>query len=235
MKIFKIIALLSILFIGSCASKKETPSAELSYTKAMKKLKDRDYLSAAEDFEKISDEYPLSKWGVKSQTMAAYSYYKEEKLEDVIRIADDFVKNNPSNSDVAYMQYLKSISYYDQLNNIERAQDNAKSASYAFRELIARFPNTDYADDAREKLTLVDEHIAGAKMSIGRYQLQNGNYIGAIKNFQDVVNNYSRTKQTPEAYFRLFEASKIIGLDDVAQDYFASFKSTKVARSKSKK
>ena len=225
-KSFKTIIVLLFVFSFACSKDKDKPSAELNYTKAMGKLKDRDFFSAAEDFEKINDEYPLSKWGIKAQTMAAYAFYKEEKLDDVIRVSDEFIKNNPSNPDVVYMQYLKSISYYNQLNEITRSQDNAKAASYSFRELVARFPVSGYADDAKEKLILVDDHIAGGKMSVGRYQLENGNYVGAIKNFQDVINSYSRTKQAPEAYFRLFESHQKIGLTDSAQVYLINLKQT---------
>ncbi len=208
-----------VIFISSCAKEKKVPSAENSYIEAMEKLKDKDYTAAAEGFEKISDDFPLSKWGVKAQTMAAYSFYKEKNYDDVIRIAEDFNHNNPSNSNVAYMQYLKSLSYYEQMNDIQRAQDNAQAASFSLRELIARFPISIYSDDARDKLSLVDEHIAGAKMSVGRYQLHNQNYIGAIKNFQKVIDRYSRTDQTPEAYFRIFEAYKKIGLNQEAENY----------------
>jgi len=218
-KSLQIFTILILVLTCSCSKDKDKPSAELNYTKAVKKLKNKDFSSAAEDFEKISDEYPLSKWGIKAQPMAAYCFYKEEKLADVVRVSEEFIKNNPSNPDVAYMQYLKSIAYYDQMNDIDRAQDNARSASSAFRELIARFSNSEYTKDAREKLVLVDEHIAGAKMAVGRYQLQSGNYIGAIKNFQDVVNNFTRTNQTPEAYFRLFEAHQKLGLTSSAEDY----------------
>jgi outer membrane protein assembly factor BamD len=217
MKIWLLILCLFCTF--SCAKEKKVSSAENSYIEALAKLKDKDYTAAAESFEKISDEFPLSKWGVKAQTMAAYSFYKEEKYSDVVRIAEDFNRNNPSNPDVAYMQYLKSISYYNQINDIERAQDNASAASYSFRELIARFPMSEYSDDARDKLSLVDEHIAGAKMSVGRYQLQTANYIGAIKNFQEVMDRYARTNQASEAYFRTFEAYKKIGLNQEAKNY----------------
>jgi len=218
-KYFQIITILILSLTCSCSKDKDIPSAELNYTKAFKKLQNKDYSSAAEDFEKISDEYPLSKWGIKAQTMAAYCFYKEEKLVDVIRIAEEFIRNNPSNPAIAYMQYLKSIAHYNQINEITRAQDNAKLASYSFRELIARFPNSEYSPDAREKLVVVDEHIAGSKMSVGRYQLNNRNYVGAIKNFQDVVNNYTQTNQAPEAYFRLFETHQKIGLTSTAENY----------------
>ena len=221
----KYIPLLCIFIICSCSHDKKTISnAENSYIEAVKKLKDGDYSGAGADFEKINDEYPLSKWGVKALPMAAYSFYKEQKYDDVIRISDSFNLTNPSNPDVAYMQYLKSISYYNQMNDVERAQNNAIFASSSFRELIAKFPDSKYSDDAREKLSLVNEHIAGAKMSVGRYQLKNGNYVGAIKNFQEVISRYSTTNQTPEAYFRIFEAYKILGLNYEAQHYLQELK-----------
>jgi outer membrane protein assembly factor BamD len=224
-KIFQIFIILSFATICSCSgSKKEVPSAELDYNKAFKKLKSKDYLSAAEDFRKIGDEYPLSKWGAKAMTMAAYGFYKEEKFEDVIAVVDEFVRNNPSNQDVDYMYYLKSISYYEQMTDIARAQDSAKFASYSFRELIARFPNSKYSNDARGKLALVDDHIAGAKMNIGRYQMETKNYVGAVKNFQEVIDNYSRTNQAPEAYFRLFEIHQKIGMKKIAKKYLEELK-----------
>ncbi|MFT6258596.1 MAG: outer membrane protein assembly factor BamD [Rickettsiales bacterium] len=219
--IIQILIILSLAIFSSCSGskKKEIPSAELDYTKALKKIKAKDYLSAAEDFRKISDEYPLSKWGAKALTMSAFGFYKEGQLEDVVTIAEEFIRDNPSDVNVNYMHYLKSISYYDQMNDIERAQDNAIFASYSFRELIARFPRSKYSNDAREKLILVDDHIAGAKMSIGRFEIKAKNYIGAINNFQDVVDNYSRTNQSPEAYFRIFEIHQKLGMKEVAAKY----------------
>jgi outer membrane protein assembly factor BamD len=208
-----------VFTFSSCAKKEEKSNAEIAYTKAMTKLKDRDYNGSAEDFEKIGDEYPLSKWALKGKTMAAYSYYKESKYEDVIKVAEDFIQSNPNHSSITYMQYLKSMSYYNQISDIQRAQDNAKAASYSFRELIARFPLSKYAADAKERLILVDNHIAGAKMAVGRYQLENKNYVGAIKNFQEVVDRHFRTNQAPEAYFRLFETYKKIGLENQAAEY----------------
>jgi outer membrane protein assembly factor BamD len=216
--------ILSLGFISSCASKDEKTSSEGDYVKALKELKDRDFNAAAESFKKIGDDYPLSQWGVKAQTMAAYAFYKGGKLDEVISTSTDFIGNNPSSPDISYMYYLKSVAYYDQMNDIQRAQDHANLASYSFRELIARFPNSKYSRDARTKLILVDDHIAGAKMSVGRFQLESRNYVGAIKNFQTVKARYSRTNQTPEAYFRLYEAYQTIGLTSEARKYQSELK-----------
>ena len=120
--------------------------------------------------------------------------------------------------------YMKGLSYYNQVPNIARAQDPTKQASFTFRELIARFPNSDYAQDAKDKLSFVDEHLAGAKMSIGRYQMQTKNFVGAINNFIEVTQLYRFSKQLPEAYFRLTEIYYKIGLESEALESFKILK-----------
>jgi outer membrane protein assembly factor BamD len=220
MKLIKIILTIALFCSLSCAKKeKPKPSAALDYSKAMKKLKNKDYFSASEAFEKINDDYPLSKWATKGQIMAAYSHYRNHSCEETVAIADNFNQSNPSNDNVPYLKYLKGICFYNQMNPISRAQDNATEASITFRELIARFPKTEYAADGKEKLKLIDEHIAGATMSSGRYKARVENYVGAIKDFQNITYRYARTNQISEAYFRLYEIHQKIGLEKEAQTY----------------
>lgn len=212
-----IVILLIILSIFSCAKKEETPTGESTYIKAKEFLDDRNYAEAAKEFEKIDDDFPFSKWAVKAQNMAVYAYFKNKDYADVARLVDDFIRINPSDATLPYMYYMKALSYYEQIPDIARAQDNTKLASSGFRELIARFPDTEYAYDARERLVFIDEHIAGAKMAVGRYQISQENYVGALKNFHEVVQRYSRTNQGPEAYYRLIEIYQKIGLKNEAE------------------
>lgn len=213
-KIFLLLLIPSLLL--SCSKKDEKTNAEISYTKAMKLLKKKNYSEAATEFEKIDDDFPFSKWATKAQTMAIYARYKDEDYTKLLSVAEDFVRLNPNSEYVPYTLYMKGLSYYNQIPIIESAQDNTQQASFTFRELVARFPNSDYAADAKEKLEFVDEHLAGAKMSIGRYQIRNQNYVGAINNFSDVVERYRQTNQVPEAYFRLTEIYRKIGLREEA-------------------
>lgn len=212
------IAILLIIFsIFSCSKKEETPTGENTYIKAKKLLDEGSYSEAAKEFEKIDEDFPFSKWAVKSQNMAAYAFFRNKDYTDTIRVVDDFIRINPSNETIPYMYYIKALSYYEQIPDIARAQDNSRFASSTFRELIARFPNTDYASDARDKLAFVDEHIAGAKMAVGRYQVSQENYVGALKNFHEVAQRYSYTNQGPEAYYRLVEIYSKIGLENEAR------------------
>lgn len=211
MKNFLILFLLSFL-VFSCADKEEKTSAEISYTKGMKLLKDHDYADAAKAFDDINDEFPFSKWAVKGQVMAIYANYKGEEFDKVITGADDFVRLNSANIYVPYALYMKGLTYYNKVPKINRAQDDTRQASLTFRELIARFPDTDYAKDAAEKLPFLDEHLAGANMAVGRYQITNKNYVGALQNFNEVAVRYRLTQQAPEAYFRLYEIYNKIGV-----------------------
>lgn len=211
-----LILFIMLFAVFSCAKKEKTPTAESTYIKAYEQLKDKNYSESAKTFEKIEDDFPFSKWAPKAQIMAAYAYYKNNDHADTIRVVEDFIRINPADSAIDYMTYLKAMCYYKQIPDIARAQDNTKLASITLRELVARFPNSDYAQDARDKLVVVDEHLAGAKMSVGRYQINQENYIGALQNFQEVVDRYHYTNQAPESYYRLVETYNKIGLTSQA-------------------
>jgi outer membrane protein assembly factor BamD len=208
----------------SCSKKEEKNSAELTYKKAMKALENKNYSEAAEIFSKIDDDYPFSKWALKAQTMSVYAYYKEEQYDKLQQTVDDFVRLNPVYPDIDYMIYMKGLSLYNQIPDINRAQDNTKQASFAFRELIARFPDSKYSEDAKEKLSFIDEHLAGAVMSIGRYQIKTHNFVGAIDSFNQVINRYHYSKQVAEAYFRLVEIYYKIGINSEALGAFNNLK-----------
>ena len=212
-KIFK--SLLFFVLLFSCAKKDDKKTnAEISYIEAMKLLKKKDYSEAATEFEKIDDDFPFSKWALKAQTVAVYARYKNEDYVKLVANVDDFLRLNPSSEYVPYMIYMKGLTYYNQIPDIERAQDNTQQVSFIFRELIARFSQTNYAADAKEKLSFIDEHLAGAKMAIGRYQITSSNYVGAIISFNEVISRYRYTKQTAEAYFRLVELYYKTGLKE---------------------
>lgn len=214
----KIFLILTFTLLFSCSeTQEEKTNAEISYIEAVKLLKKKDYSEAATEFEKIDDDYPFSKWAVKAQTMAVYARYKNEEYSKVISNVDDFIRLNPASEYVPYMLYMKGLTYYNQIPDIERAQDNTQQASFIFRELIARFSDIIYANDAKNKLSFIDEHLAGAKMAVGRYQISSRNYIGAIISFNEVISRYHHTKQVPEAYHRLTEIYYKIGLKEEAE------------------
>lgn len=213
--------LLSLNLVAACSSTPEeevTPSAEELYNTGYKQLKKTQWLKAAETFEQIELEHPYSKWATKAKLMGAYAYYKDRQYDDAILALDRFIKFHPGNKDIAYAYYMKGLCYYEQIVGIEKDQDNTKKALEAFRQVIVRFPDTDYAQDARLKMDLIYDHLAGQEMEIGRYYLRQKNYLSALNRFSEVVNHYQTTAQIEEALYRQVEIYKILGLDKEAAD-----------------
>jgi outer membrane protein assembly factor BamD len=180
-------------------------------------LMDRgEYGGAVLYFREVERQHPYSEWARRSIMMSAYAAYRQHDYSTTVSEADRFVQLYPGNPSAAYAYYLKAVSYYDQIVDVGRDQGGTEQAQAALRELIRRFPGTDYAADAQLKLDLVNNQLAGKEMNIGRFYLQNGKTLAAIIRFKNVIDKYQTTEQTPEALYRLVEADLTLGLVDEA-------------------
>ena len=218
-----ILWLLVLVFaLGGCGTTPEetesVKTAEQLYNTGYKQLEKTSYAKAAETFEQIELEHPYSKWAVKAKLMGAYAYYKDQKYDDAVLSLDRFIKYHPGNKDIAYAYYMKGLCYYEQIVGVEKDQNNTKLALQAFRQVIARFPGTEYAQDAKVKMDLIFDHLAGQEMEIGRYYLKQKNYLSALNRFSVVVNRFQTTPQIEEALYRQVEIYTIISLKKEAAD-----------------
>ncbi len=214
---------LALMLVAGCSSTKEevlNPSAEVLYNQAFDLLQKTSYKKAAETFEKVELEHPYSKWATKAKIMGAYAYYKDQKYDDAILSLDRFIKFHPGNKDIAYAYYLKALCYYEQITGVEKDQENTRLALQALRQVITRFPNTEYAKDASLKLELTYDHLAGKEMEVGRYYLNQENYLSALNRFSVVVNDYQMTSHIEEALYRQVEIYTILGLNKEAGQAF---------------
>lgn len=210
-------------FVSACSSTKETTTpktAEELYNQAHNELDRTAYQKAAETFEKVELEHPYSKWATKAKIMGAYAYYKDQKYDDAIISLDRFIKFHPGNKDIAYAYYLKALCYYEQITGVEKDQENTRLALESLRQVMIRFPNTEYAKDASLKLELTYDHLAGKEMEVGRYYLSQNNYLSALNRFSEVVNNYQMTSHIEEALYRQVEIYTILGLNKEAKQAF---------------
>lgn len=205
------------ILLSACAStQKEPTNAEELYNLAHAQLEATSYSKSAKNFEKLEIEYPYSKWAVKAKLMSAYAYYKDGVYDDAIISLDRFIKFHPGNKDVAYAYYLKALCYYDQIATVDKDQSITAKAMDALNNVITRFPDTDYAKDARAKIDLTVDHLAGKEMQVGRYYLKQQNYLSALNRFSEVVTKYQTTSHIEEALYRQTEIYKIMGLDEEA-------------------
>ena len=221
-KALYILPVLSLLFLSSCATHQETilpenATAEELYNQAHSYLERTAYQKAAETFDKVEVEHPYSKWATKAKLMSAYSYYKDEKYDDAINALDRFIRLHPGNKDIAYAYYLKGVCFYDQIAPSQKEQSSTKDAYDTFTQVITMFPDSEYATDAKAKMALIEDHLAGHEMNVGRYYLFNKEYISALNRFSTVTESYQTTSQIEEALYREIEIYTILGLDAEAK------------------
>lgn len=210
-----------VAFLAACASSEpeqyvERPVEEL-YNTGMSELNEGNWMRAARNFEEVERQHPYSSWATRAQLMAAYAYYQNNAYDEAILAAQRFAQVHPGHKDVAYAYYLIAISYYEQITDVGRDQSMTQNALSALEEVTRRFPNSAYARDARLKIDLTRDHLAGKEMEIGRYYLNRRQYAGAINRFRNVVENYQTTNHVPEALHRLTEAYLALGVREEAQ------------------
>jgi outer membrane protein assembly factor BamD len=187
------------------------------YTAAKKAMDQGDYEQAAKLFDEVERQHPYSVWARRAQLMSAFNYYLARKYTDAVSSAQRFVTIHPGNVEAPYAQYLIAMSYYQQIDDVTRDQSITQQASDAFGELIRRYPETRYAADARIKLDLIKDHLAGKEMEVGRFYQRSGQWLAATYRFRTVVDQYQTTSHTPEALERLVECYLALGVPVEAQ------------------
>ena len=214
-----------ILPLAACAhgGKNKTDTAYVArdvsslYSAATKAMNQQDYEQAAKLFDEVERQHPYSVWARRAQLMSAFNYYLAHKYTDSISSAQRFVTIHPGNAEAPYAQYLIAMSYYQQIDEVTRDQTTTQQASDAFGELIRRYPDTRYASDARLKLDLIKDHLAGKEMEIGRFYQRSGQWLAATYRFRGVVDQFQTTSHTPEALERLVECYLALGTPEEAQ------------------
>jgi outer membrane protein assembly factor BamD len=194
----------------------EKPVNEL-YNSAVNAIESQRYLDAAQLFEEVERQHPYSVWATKAQLMAAYANYEASKYDDAVITLNRFIQLHPGNRDVAYAYYLKALSFYEQISDVQRDQAVTNQALRALRDVVRRFPQTKFSRDARLKIDLTQDHLAGKEMTIGRYYLRRAELLSAINRFRIVVDQFQTTSHVPEALHRLAEAYAILGMPKEAQ------------------
>ena len=187
------------------------------YTAAKRSMDKGDYEQAAKLFDEVERQHPYSVWARRAQLMSAFNYYLARKYTDAINSAQRFVTIHPGNAEAPYAQYLIAMSYYQQIDDVNRDQSNTQQASSAFEDLIRRYPDTRYAADARIKLDLIKDHLAGKEMEVGRFYQRSGQWLAATYRFRTVIDQYQTTSGTPEALERLVECYLALGMPEEAQ------------------
>ncbi|MGB0397110.1 MAG: outer membrane protein assembly factor BamD [Candidatus Puniceispirillaceae bacterium] len=220
--IMGIFAALSLMMAGCSNSndadidgQADAPVDQL-YNDALNTVLAGDVDLAAPKFEEVERQHPYSIWAVRAQIMAAWSFYQSNQYAQAEASLDRFIELYPADPLTEYAYYLKALSYYEQIVDVERDADMTYKALNAFEDVLRRYPDGPYARDSQLKADLARSHLAGKEMAVARFYLNKGHYAAAIKRFAVVVRDYDRTNQVPEALYRMGEAYLSLSLDEEA-------------------
>ena len=218
---YKSITLIFCVLVAACSSKPEVleqveQPVDVLYNDALATALSENPKQAAPKFEEVERQHPYSALAVRAQIMAAWSFYEGNDYARADAALDRFVELNPASEFIEYAYYLKALSYYEQIVDVERDAAMTQLAMRAFEELVRRFPQGTYARDAQLKIDLTRSHLAGKEMSVGRFYLNNQFYSAALRRFYIVIETYDTTNQVPEALHRSAEAYLALGLTEEA-------------------
>lgn len=213
-----------LLLLAGCASGDrkqkfayvERPVEQL-YQDAAVAMERKRYDEAIELFGEVERQHPYSAWARRAMLMKAFASYQQNDYEEAVKTLDQFIQLHPGNKDASYAYYLRAMSFFERIRDVGRDQEFTNNTVSALNDVLRRYPETDYARDARLKLDLAFDQLAGKEMEIGRYYLKNNKHIAAINRFRYVVDNYERTSHVAEALYRLTEANLQIGVVEEAR------------------
>lgn len=220
--------IISLLIVGAiltgCAGTTSTeiePDKTLAeiYQSAYTELEDKNYETAATQFLQAESQFPSSSWAADALIMAAYSQYMDKDFAGAIMTTDRFMRFHPGHKDVVYVLYLRGMCYYRQVSDVRREPGMSAYAMQQFQQLVDRFPKSPYAENAKNKINILKNYIAGKVMYSARADMAKENWPSAISRLQSVVTGAQETVMTPEALYRLTECYTAIGLPEQAIGY----------------
>ena len=218
-----LLASVSVAGLTACAGKgkgehlvyEERP-VELLYQTGMQKLDQKSWADAVTYFEEVQRQHPYSEWSRRAIVMIIYAQYQADHYVEATAASDQFIKLYPGSELTPYAYYMKAICSFEQIVDVGRDQGYTDSAKALLTDVVRRYPDSEYAKDARIKLDMVQDQLAGKEMDVGRWYLNDNQPLAAIGRFKTVASDYQTTSHTPEALYRLVEANEMMGLHEEA-------------------
>ncbi|WP_279477592.1 outer membrane protein assembly factor BamD [Aureimonas sp. SK2] len=203
--------------IDALALASQTEPADVLYNQGLANLENGRLKEAAAKFEAIDRQHPYSEFARKALVMRAFASYRTGDYDEAVASARRYLSLYPGSDDAAYAQYIIGLSYFRQMPDVTRDQTDTGRAVQAMQEVVDRYPDSEYAEDARTKLRIAKDQLGGKEMQVGRYYQERREYIAAINRFKNVVDTYPDTRHVEEALARLTESYYAMGLTQEAQ------------------
>ncbi len=200
-------------------------SAQKLYAEAKDAMNTKSYDRAIKYLEKLEARYPYGRFAQQAQVDVAYAYWKNGDRAQALAACDRFIKLYPNHANVDYMYYLKGLVNFNENQGLlsiiespdmtERDSKGTREAFDAFKELIARFPDSKYADDARARMRYLVNSLAQYEVHVARYYMKRGAYVAAANRAQFAVQTYPETPAVEEAVFIMVKAYDALGMTDL--------------------
>jgi outer membrane protein assembly factor BamD len=225
---YKYLLIVSLIFAYGCSSKNKTIFAEPKtaipleklYAEAYLNYKNNKYQDAVELFEEVEKNYSFNtEWASKSLLMRGYIYYEVSKYVESLEILKKFKTRYAGNKNMDYVEYLMAICLFEQINIIPLSQENTLLAERQFKKIILNYPTSNYAEDAKFKLDLIQDQLAGKEMYVARYYIKRNKWGPALIRLNRIVKEYETTIYIEEALHRLVEIHYKLGNIPVARRY----------------
>ncbi|MEM9733542.1 MAG: outer membrane protein assembly factor BamD [Pseudomonadota bacterium] len=223
-RISAVLALGAAVALAACSKDKDidafvdpTVPADQLYNEALANIDAGNVVQAKRKLKKLDRQHPYSAFAKKSGVMSTYLAYKSGDYPEAIAQGRRFVQLYPANSEAPYALYLIGMSYYRQMNDVTRDQSAARNSYKAMNDLVERYPDSEYVEDAKRKMRIANDQLAGKEMLVGRYYQERKEFLGAVNRFRTVVEKYENTRHIEEALARLVETYYALGLTSEAQ------------------
>ena len=190
-----------------------------AYKEGLEMLDQKYPLKAAKKFNEAELLYPQSKWASKVVLLSAYAYYSQNYYDRSIQELERFIKKYPNHKNMDYAYFLLAMCYYENIIDEKKDLEPLLLSKQKFEFILKNYPDTDFAQDAKYKIGLIQDVMASKEMYIGKYYLKKGKWVAAINRFKTVLNKYDTTIYVEEALHRLVETNYKIGLVDEAKKY----------------
>lgn len=213
----------SVALLAACASSGDITSSintdppEKMYAEADAMLSKGDYDGAAKKFEDLDRSHPYSPEARRAIVLAAFAYYKGGKTPEAIASAERYTVMHPGTKDAALAHHIIASAYFDDMKGPNRDQTATRKALEQLKILHSRYPDSEYAKTAENRIRIAEDTLAAQEMEVGRFYLKQQNYAGAINRFKTVVSDYQTTAHVEEALMRLTECYMSLGVVNEAQ------------------
>jgi outer membrane protein assembly factor BamD len=231
-----ILLLVLSLALGACSSNDELPEMadtgeQQMYEQIQGYLQGGSYSDAVRALQLLESRYPFGKYAEQAQLELIYAHYQAYEHEAAVEAADRFIRLHPQNPNVDYAYYMKGLAAYTSNQDVfdrfiptdlsERDTSQAREAFGEFAQLVARYPASPYAADARARMVYLRNLLARHEITVANYYFRRGAYLAATNRGAYVVENFQNTPAVADGLAVMAQGYILLGYNDLAKDTIA--------------